>query len=895
MKKIGLFLSFIFMFFVFTLLVSCGSGNKTYKIMFTDYDGSVLYSEDVKKGQLPSYPLSEPTRKPDDDYTYTFSEWWPSIEKATEDKIYTAYYTRALKEDYTITFKNYDGTVLSTQTVKEGDKPLYLGDTPTKPHDENNKYLFGGWTPSLTEATGDTEYTANFIAGDLEKYMVIFAYEDNTVIKAYEVSEGDKPEYDGETPTMPNNEESKFQFRGWTPSITEVTEDTIYTAKFVAMPLDYTVLMDANGGKSASGKKLDSFMTDEIKASSFVYDIVKDNYRFDGWSYNDTLIFDDKGNALVNLDEIEFSSTSKFVAHYAEEAYVDVKYVAYSGVDNSIIDSYSILPAAYGSASQASFHKWNTIVEMNINLSNNYQYRFDGWYSNNKLLSTDVNYDYYLFNNDISLEARFTCRKYNLKIYVSDEEFGQLYVQDYSDWTSEYEAEFYYGQVVTVAAKTIDDIEFLGWYNLRNELVTDDYFYTFKVGDISGKLAAKWNYFKITYQQNNIFPYTNNPENPTYYTSTTPTITLKDPLSTPFGLKFKCWSTNGYDHSIPTIDTSKLVSVVYYPVWEKADGFDFDLLMPNTVITAIIPGDKNITKIDNIGFSRCSNLTTVLIPKSINNIIADAFKDCDNLNNLYYDGTMEDWLNITFGNGYSNPMYYAHNIYFLDEDGDIEFNGKKYSRLTDPIVTDETTTIKKSALSNCAFTSVTIPASVTTIEVNAFLKCTELKNVYYDGTLENWCNITFANVSSNPMNYGANLYLLDNDGTIIHNGKNYSLLTAITLPDNITDIKDYAFAGCLSITSFTGNTVLNTIGDLSFYGCSNLESVTFKKTLLTYSQKGIGKEAFAECTSLNTIKFTNSVATSVWSGIKKGTDWNRNVPATKVQFWSGTTVHYVDI
>ena len=170
-----------------------------------------------------------------------------------------------------------------------------------------------------------------------------------------------------------------------------------------------------------------------------------------------------------------------------------------------------------------------------------------------------------------------------------------------------------------------------------------------------------------------------------------------------------------------------------------------------------------------------------------------------------------------------------------------------------------------------------------------------LKNVYYDGTLENWCNITFANLYSNPMSYGANLYLLDNDGTIIHNGKNYSLLTAITLPDNITDIKDYAFAGCTSITSFTGNTVLNTIGDLSFYGCSNLESVTFKKTLLTYSQKGIGKEAFAECTSLNTIKFTNSVASSVWSGIKKGTDWNRNVPATRVEFWSGVNVNYVNI
>lgn len=61
MKKIGLFLSFIFMFVVISFVASCsssgsnsGSGSNSnkdaYKIMFTDYDGTVLYSENVKKG-----------------------------------------------------------------------------------------------------------------------------------------------------------------------------------------------------------------------------------------------------------------------------------------------------------------------------------------------------------------------------------------------------------------------------------------------------------------------------------------------------------------------------------------------------------------------------------------------------------------------------------------------------------------------------------------------------------------------------------------------------------------------------------------------------------------------------------------------------------------------------
>ena len=65
-------------------------------------------------------------------------------------------------DKYTVTWKNYDGTILETDTnVEKGTIPTYDGETPVRLEDENYTYTFSGsWNPEVIPVTADAVYIA---------------------------------------------------------------------------------------------------------------------------------------------------------------------------------------------------------------------------------------------------------------------------------------------------------------------------------------------------------------------------------------------------------------------------------------------------------------------------------------------------------------------------------------------------------------------------------------------------------------------------------------------------------------------------------------------------------------------------------------------------------------
>ncbi len=191
---------------------------------------------------MPAYNGDEPV-KANAQYTWPFTGWDPEPAAVTGDAVYTAQFDNAhpVVNTYTVTWKNWDGTVLETDTdVPFGVTPAYDGDKPVR-EDGQNTWVFIGWDPAVGPVTGDAVYTAKFENRQqpTDTYTIVWRNRDGSILETDEnVPYGEMPSYDGETPTYANAQYT-WTFTGWDPEPAAVTGSTVYTAQF---DMDHPIL-----------------------------------------------------------------------------------------------------------------------------------------------------------------------------------------------------------------------------------------------------------------------------------------------------------------------------------------------------------------------------------------------------------------------------------------------------------------------------------------------------------------------------------------------------------------------------------------------------------------------------------------------------------------------------
>ena len=299
---------------------SGSTGNKTitaawginkYTVTFKDYNGTVLKTQNDVEYNTSATAPTDPTRA-----GYTFTGWDKALTNITEDTTITATYSI---NSYTVTWTNYDDTVLKTDTVDYGETPAYTGATPTKPADAQYTYTFVGWTPTINTVTGDVTYKATYTNAK-NKYTVKWLNYDNTVLQEGTVDFGVTPEYTGITPTKPADEQYTYTFLSWTPVVVPVVDNVVYIATYNNTVNKYTIkFVDEDGTEISSAEyEYGTSANDIVKPNDPTKDATAEyTYTFAGWdsevtdvmgnktykaTYTQTEIKKDDGEKAVSTD-----------------------------------------------------------------------------------------------------------------------------------------------------------------------------------------------------------------------------------------------------------------------------------------------------------------------------------------------------------------------------------------------------------------------------------------------------------------------------------------------------------------------------------------------------------------------------------------------------------------
>lgn len=281
---------------------------------------------------------------------------------------------------------------------------------------------------------------------------------------------------------------------------------------------------------------------------------------------------------------------------------------------------------------------------------------------------------------------------------------------------------------------------------------------------------------------------------------------------------------------------SKIRQLIFRPSIKTIGSSAFNGCSNLTVISSI----PNGCTVGSLAFANCSALQNVTIPEVIN-YQSNIFQNCNNIKKLTWNAInassqfvpTANIEQVTIGSGVVElPPYFLQN-----------------SKITSLSLPASVTTIGSYAFQNCSgLTSLTIPENLSSVGDYAFSGCNNITQLTWNAiNLTSNGGISTSNISK--VSIGSSVHHLPN------NFVKGSKITSVTIPSSVYSIGISAFGNCNDLTSINLPSSIIGLSSSVFEDCKNLKNADLSKTRIDR----INSYTFKSCTSLTSITLPNSV------------------------------------
>lgn len=322
----------------------------------------------------------------------------------------------------------------------------------------------------------------------------------------------------------------------------------------------------------------------------------------------------------------------------------------------------------------------------------------------------------------------------------------------------------------------------------------------------------------------------------------------------------------------------------------------------NTTGTVTIPSYAKgfrVTSLGDYAFRECTEITSLVLPPTLETISAYAIYHCNQLKTLFIPASVSDISDgaIMNNGNLMSIVVDSLNPFFESRDGILYRKTNGVRRLwcypsgleNEFTIPADVTEVNGYAFNHCKITKLVFPKTVIWVGSSVASGCSNLREVIWDASMTTITSYAFSNCSA--------LSKIElSEGLQEISPYSFALcpIAEINIPATVRKIGERAFSYCNSLKRVSFSTRVTSFGDGAFYNCKNLNEIIVAYNNIDLFKKALPESFFDEENYQNATLY---IPTGTADFFKNTDGWNcsRTLLSKEILFRHGLVAIFGDI